>query len=68
MCLTLDADPDDVKAMCALLDEKGAAHDIGSYRDAPPNPSGAATVETADAGADALDCGGTTVLPEEGGE
>eukprot|EP00501_MAST-03F_sp_TOSAG23-6_P000629 GSMAST32.ASY1.ANO1.652.1 assembled CDS len=36
VCLTLDAKPEDVKAMCTLLEESGAAYDIGSYRDAPP--------------------------------
>lgn len=35
VCLTLDLADDKVKAMTALLDREGAAHDIGAYRDAP---------------------------------
>jgi phosphoserine aminotransferase len=35
VCLTVDLEPGQVKAMTALLDEEGVAHDIGAYRDAP---------------------------------
>jgi phosphoserine aminotransferase len=35
VCLTLDLPDDKVKAMVALLDREGVAHDIGAYRDAP---------------------------------
>jgi phosphoserine aminotransferase len=35
VCLTVDLDDQQVKAMVALLDDQGAAHDIGAYRDAP---------------------------------
>jgi phosphoserine aminotransferase len=35
VCLTLDLPDDKVKAMTALLDKEGVAHDIGAYRDAP---------------------------------
>jgi phosphoserine aminotransferase len=35
VCLTVDLAPEQVKAMAALLDAEGVAHDIGAYRDAP---------------------------------
>lgn len=35
VCLTVDLEADQVKAMVALLDAEGVAHDIGAYRDAP---------------------------------
>ena len=36
VCLTLDLEPEQVRAMVALLDAEGVAHDIGAYREAPP--------------------------------
>lgn len=50
ICLTVDAAPDDVKAMISLLDSEGVAYDIGAYRDAPPGIRiwGGATVEATD--------------------
>ncbi|MFW5798203.1 MAG: phosphoserine transaminase [Planctomycetota bacterium] len=35
VCLTLDLEADKVKQLIKLLDDEGAAHDIGAYRDAP---------------------------------
>ncbi len=35
VCLTVDLEDEQVKAMVALLDSEGVAHDIGAYRDAP---------------------------------
>lgn len=36
VCLSVDAEPEQVKAMVSLLAAEGVAHDIGAYRDAPP--------------------------------
>ncbi len=35
VCLTLDLDAANIKALTTLLDKEGAAYDIGAYRDAP---------------------------------
>ncbi|WP_295894448.1 phosphoserine transaminase [uncultured Vibrio sp.] len=35
VCLTLDATPEQVKAIIKLLDSEGVAYDIGAYKDAP---------------------------------
>jgi len=35
VCLTVDLEADQVKAMVSLLDAEDVAHDIGAYRDAP---------------------------------
>ncbi len=35
VCLTLDASEEQVKQMVKLLEQEGAAYDIGAYRDAP---------------------------------
>jgi phosphoserine aminotransferase len=35
VCLSVDLDAEQVKAMVSLLDAEGVAHDIGAYRDAP---------------------------------
>ena len=50
VCLTLDLEADQVKALVKLLDEEGVAYDIGAYRDAPAGLRlwCGATVSTAD--------------------
>src|SRR6056300_1464612 len=50
ICLTVDASPEQVKTMIALLADEQVGYDIGAYRDAPPGLRiwGGATVESAD--------------------
>ncbi len=50
ICLTLDAEPDQVKTIVSLLADEAVAYDIGAYRDAPAGIRiwGGATVESSD--------------------
>lgn len=50
VCLTLDLDAGQIKALVAILEAEGVALDIGGYRDAPPSIRVwcGATVDTAD--------------------
>lgn len=50
ICLTLDAEPDQVKQIVKLLEQEKVAYDIGAYRDAPAGIRiwGGATVDAED--------------------
>ncbi len=50
ICLTLDAEPDQIKTIVSLLADEAVAYDIGAYRDAPAGIRiwGGATVESSD--------------------
>jgi phosphoserine aminotransferase len=37
VCLTLNLTADQIKQFVAVLEQHGAAYDIGGYRDAPPS-------------------------------